>query len=104
MLLRIPCLLSNKQQDHWRLFLMHVHPQGWLCCLGYVGSVACWVPSAAGLGAQPSHQAPQAPASRWLLSEPGARWSGSLEKHEDRRFQGNLHTCSLSRADPSLPA
>lgn len=39
------------------------------------------------------------PTSWWPSQEPDGL---GVWKHEDRRFQGNLHTCSLSRADPEL--
>lgn len=50
-----------------------------LTYVGSVASVTCWIPRVAWLMGQLSHQAAQTPASHWLVSKPGARWSGSLE-------------------------
>lgn len=103
------CLPHTKYQGNHSLFLIHVQPKGWLCRSGRVGSLAsptCWIPRAAWPMDQLSQRAAQTPASHRPVSEPGARWSGSLETRGStlpgqsayvQPFPGLIQSCESSR-------
>lgn len=92
-LLGVICLIPNDSRSRVLIEL-----RGWLCCSGYVGLVASvkrWMHGPA-LTRLPRHLHP----AGWCPSqEPDGlgAWNRG-----DRRFQGNLHTCSFSRDAPEL--